>query len=846
MKYFYICIALLLSTPIYTQEISGFETIGIDSYYFSDLDLSDCSYDIRCTGIPGTGSYNYIAGCVYSPTGKIYVVNGKDNELYQYDETNCTFIYVDTLLGLATSINDPFYRSSITVDQAGMLYIGGQQLIKYNPFDGTQSIIFEFDNSIPSVPYLFMYGDSLLGLEYNRNYVFIDTIQDKVDTIFTQIQIAETSNRVATQYITHCDSVSKLVMGSDLFDWATFSTRQILLDVSPSFKVDTLCIFPDNAAYFNAFFCSKVSTRNACEVVIRLDSDSSSMAMNNGYLYRVDCPDDSISVPICDTDLVSDINILPHLDSVVVRLSSGIVDIGQEYLAITGSISPNISIIGAGSSEVRLRRLPQGTMNELESALKQVRYTNSNPKPSAGERRIDVVPYRYHLSGKVTTARIVVAERQKSDTSITVTLCAGATLTVASNVYTVSGVYKEKLTNFIGCDSTITYFLTILPTNIHDTTALLCPGSVLLIGNSLYDKAGFYSDTLLAYNGCDSIIRTDLKYFPANFKQESKTICFGEQWTVGTKIYLTSGIYLDTLISSSNCDSIIETQLTVLPFLASTTALSVCDGDSIYWHNAYYSIEGVYTDTLITNLGCDSICTLVLSNTQPLSQQIDTILCVGKYIDVQGQRIDKAGEFLFFVNNNSSGCRDTLFYKVAFDDLLLTPISDINILRGDSTSVTLEIQSGAPIESITWMPSDGIDCDTCISIILSPPNSTLYQIKVTNDLGCTSTETFNVIVTQRGRIYIPNVISLSEENAVNRLFNIFSDDSNLSLDCKIVDRWGGLIFQEGNIKPNTWAGWDGHWKGKKLNPGVYMYSIRITKPEISYVETINGTITVVE
>jgi gliding motility-associated-like protein len=44
----------------------------------------------------------------------------------------------------------------------------------------------------------------------------------------------------------------------------------------------------------------------------------------------------------------------------------------------------------------------------------------------------------------------------------------------------------------------------------------------------------------------------------------------------------------------------------------------------------------------------------------------------------------------------------------------------------------------------------------------------------------------------------------------------------------IFDRWGEKVFYAENIKFNdNSAGWDGRFREKKINPGVYVYLIEI-------------------
>jgi gliding motility-associated-like protein len=44
----------------------------------------------------------------------------------------------------------------------------------------------------------------------------------------------------------------------------------------------------------------------------------------------------------------------------------------------------------------------------------------------------------------------------------------------------------------------------------------------------------------------------------------------------------------------------------------------------------------------------------------------------------------------------------------------------------------------------------------------------------------------------------------------------------------IFDRWGTQIFEQQNFFPNDPAnGWDGTYRGEKLNPAVFVYQAKV-------------------
>ena len=74
------------------------------------------------------------------------------------------------------------------------------------------------------------------------------------------------------------------------------------------------------------------------------------------------------------------------------------------------------------------------------------------------------------------------------------------------------------------------------------------------------------------------------------------------------------------------------------------------------------------------------------------------------------------------------------------------------------------------------------------------------------------------------QVFFPNAFSPNDDG-INDLFLPFDGgDVGVVHALKIFDRWGGLVFEKNDFQPNDFtAGWDGFFKDKKANPGVYAW-----------------------
>lgn len=236
------------------------------------------------------------------------------------------------------------------------------------------------------------------------------------------------------------------------------------------------------------------------------------------------------------------------------------------------------------------------------------------------------------------------------------TICNGQFITVGTNSYSESGTYIDTLQALNTCDSIVTTILNIIPTTFTQNISI-CSGTSITIGNNIYSMEGTYIDTLQASISCDSILTTHLTLIPINFSQ-NVTICEGESITIGNNTYFLEGSYIDTLTSIiTGCDSVIATNLSVLPVSSSTQSYVICDNESITVGNNTYTISGVFTDTLIALNGCDSIVTTNLVVHPRYNIYVDTIISSGGSYNVGTNSYTENGVYvdtLISINNCDS------------------------------------------------------------------------------------------------------------------------------------------------------------------------------------------------
>ncbi len=130
-----------------------------------------------------------------------------------------------------------------------------------------------------------------------------------------------------------------------------------------------------------------------------------------------------------------------------------------------------------------------------------------------------------------------------------------------------------------------------------------------------------------------------------DYIEQYPTICFGDSIQVGVNYYSATGVYNDTLLTTIGCDSVIVTNLTVNNNYLTQATISICQGDSINISGIWQTTAGTYYDTLSSAQMCDSIIENTLSVYNNYLTQEELSICQGDSINVAGVWQTLAGTY---------------------------------------------------------------------------------------------------------------------------------------------------------------------------------------------------------
>ena len=207
-----------------------------------------------------------------------------------------------------------------------------------------------------------------------------------------------------------------------------------------------------------------------------------------------------------------------------------------------------------------------------------------------------------------------------------------------------AGLKSVKLieTNANGCADSVSKAVTILASDSSSISANICQGASYSFGGGNLSASGIYYDTLIASNGCDSIVILTLNVLSNSSSALSASICQGGTYTFKNNTLSTAGTYLDTMVSSNGCDSIITLNLSIQAQLNDTvlinkdTLVAAQIGATYQWlecdtvNNTFISINGATNRYFVPN-NLDYYAVSI-----GLNACIDTSLCYQGSISVGG------------------------------------------------------------------------------------------------------------------------------------------------------------------------------------------------------------------
>lgn len=201
--------------------------------------------------------------------------------------------------------------------------------------------------------------------------------------------------------------------------------------------------------------------------------------------------------------------------------------------------------------------------------------------------------------------------------------------------------------------------------------------------------------------------------------------------------------------------------------------------------------------------------------TSPAALQIGNGSCIGSTDRRFNGYVD---EIRVYNKTLSQEDVESLYYA---PDRIIT--RDTSIYQG-GTAILKSGPTCAP--SVAWSPSALVDPTDELSTIATPPETETFTLSYLYPT-CTATDTVRVEVInpeeiECGKVPIPSAFTPNNDGRNDEFFisNPFALEVLNAFE--IFDRWGNVVFTTTEVSDR----WDGRFRGKEVNPGLYLYKIK--------------------
>ncbi|HRG00019.1 MAG TPA: gliding motility-associated C-terminal domain-containing protein [Bacteroidia bacterium] len=191
---------------------------------------------------------------------------------------------------------------------------------------------------------------------------------------------------------------------------------------------------------------------------------------------------------------------------------------------------------------------------------------------------------------------------------------------------------------------------------------------------------------------------------------------------------------------------------------------------------------------------------------------------------------------------DATGCTATGFTNVNSVGTLTVDVgSNVTIFEGQSTQLNALIPFGA---NVVWTPTTGLSCTTCSNPIASPTVSTDY-CALTTIGSCTNISCVSVFVeidcASNSDYSTPNAFSPNGDGINDNFCLEGWKKCVTTFYVGIYNKWGEKVYESEEAD----FCWDGTFRGKALNPDVFVYYIKATIKDVGEILR-KGNVTLVK
>ena len=313
---------------------------------------------------------------------------------------------------------------------------------------------------------------------------------------------------------------------------------------------------------------------------------------------------------------------------------------------------------------------------------------------------------------------ITVTVNPTYDANLELEACSGTAVTY-NNVSLQAGDSQTfMLATAEGCDSVIHVSVIELPTYESDLQLEACTGSTVFYENIPLNPGDAQSFTLMAQNGCDSVVHVlVMELIPVEENLELQTCPNSTILYSGTE--LAPGDSQDFMFTGQNgCDSTVHVTVSELTAFTSGLELEACTGTTATYNGAELDPGDTQSFTLAASNGCDSVVQVTVLELPAFESDLQLQACTGSTAIFDNAELNP-GDTQSFIYTAANGCDSTINVTVAELPVFASSL-ELEACTGTTATYNGAELDPGDTQSFTFSALNGCDSVVNVSVIELP------------------------------------------------------------------------------------------------------------------------------
>ncbi len=190
-----------------------------------------------------------------------------------------------------------------------------------------------------------------------------------------------------------------------------------------------------------------------------------------------------------------------------------------------------------------------------------------------------------------------------------------------------------------------------------------------------------------------------------------------------------------------------------------------------------------------------------------------------------------SGEYTVVIKD-INGCLDTVENVIVgqADKIILDIVGEDVVEYGNRVSLEPSITNATNPITYNWFVPEGVwlSCNTCEQTEIEIYHDIVVNLEVVDSNGCVGEVSKDIFVKLDKGVFVPTAINPKSTNLSNSKLFVYGKRGIKILAFSIYDKWGTEVYNRLSFDINDESeGWDGTFKGKNLEQGVYAWKLEV-------------------